>query len=241
MTGPRPTALIADDEPLLRKSLTRLLAEAWPELDVVAQVRNGREAVAQFEALQPDICFLDVHMPGLSGVEAARRIGPRAHLVFVTAYDQYAVQAFEQRAIDYLVKPLEPARLAETVARLQARLRATQPLPETEALLEQLAAHLQQEGRPGAAALDPRVRRASAAPDPGRRDRFPALRREVHPDRLARRRRQAGRGADSHAAEGAGRPARSRALRAGASLGGGESPRDQPRHARRATRPRTSI
>jgi len=148
MNNRRPTALIADDEPLLRKSLTRLLAEAWPELDVVAQARNGREAVAQFEALKPDICFLDVHMPGLSGVEAARRIGQRAQLVFVTAYDQYAVQAFEQRAIDYLVKPLEPARLADTVARLQQRLRAAQPLPDTEAFLEQLAARLDKKTAP---------------------------------------------------------------------------------------------
>ena len=120
---PRPTALIADDEPLLREALARQLAQAWPELEVVAQARNGREAVEQFEALQPDVCFLDVHMPGLSGVEAAHHIGRRAHLVFVTAYDQYAVQAFEQGVLDYLVKPVEPARLAETVARLKERLR----------------------------------------------------------------------------------------------------------------------
>ncbi len=148
MTNLRPTALIADDEPLLRKALTRLLADAWPELDVVAQARNGREAVAQYEALKPDICFLDVHMPGLTGVEAARQIGRRAHLVFVTAYDQYAVQAFEQQAIDYLVKPLDAARLADTVARLQARMHASQPQPETEALLEQLAAHLSRKTGP---------------------------------------------------------------------------------------------
>ena len=143
MTAKRPTALIADDEPLLRTSLARLLEVAWPELEVVAQARNGREAVAQFEASQPDICFLDVHMPGLSGIEAARRIGSRAHLVFVTAYDKYAVQAFEQRAIDYLVKPLDPARLADTVTRLKGRLRATGPLAGAEALIEQLAAHLE--------------------------------------------------------------------------------------------------
>lgn len=149
MTGRRPTALIADDEPLLRKSLARMLAESWPELDVVAQARNGREAVSQFEALRPDICFLDVHMPGLSGVDAARAIGPRAHLVFVTAFDRYAVQAFEQRAIDYLVKPLDPARLADTVARLKERLQAAQPLPpETEALLEQLASRLERKSAP---------------------------------------------------------------------------------------------
>jgi YesN/AraC family two-component response regulator len=86
VSAPRPRALIADDEPLLRTALTRLLAEAWPELEVVAQARNGREAVEQFELLLPEVCFLDVHMPGLSGVEAARFIGRRAHLVFVTAY-----------------------------------------------------------------------------------------------------------------------------------------------------------
>jgi DNA-binding LytR/AlgR family response regulator len=138
----RPTALIADDEPLLRKSLTRLLSVAWPELNVVVQARNGREAVEQFEAQLPDICFLDVHMPGLSGVEAARFIGRRAHLVFVTAFDQYAVQAFEHGALDYLVKPVEAARLADTVARLQERLRAAQPVPDTDALLDELAARL---------------------------------------------------------------------------------------------------
>ncbi len=148
MTHPRPTALIADDEPLLRTALLRMLAEAWPELEVVAQARNGREAVEQFEGFKPDICFLDVHMPGLSGVEAARQIGRRAHLVFVTAYDQYAVQAFEQEAIDYLVKPLEPARLADTVARLKARLTAAQSLPIPEALLEQLAARLKRDAGP---------------------------------------------------------------------------------------------
>jgi DNA-binding LytR/AlgR family response regulator len=148
MTGRRPTALIADDEPLLRKSLVRMLAQAWPELGVVAQARNGREAVEQFEAQQPDMCFLDVHMPGLSGVEAARFIGRRAHLVFVTAFDQYAVQAFEHGALDYLVKPVEPARLADTVARLQERMRVAQPVNDTEALIEQLAARLRQDKAP---------------------------------------------------------------------------------------------
>jgi DNA-binding LytR/AlgR family response regulator len=117
-----PTALIADDEPLLRDSLARGLAQAWPELQVLAQARNGREAVELFERLQPQIVFLDVHMPGLGGVEAARLLARRAHLVFVTAYEQYAVQAFEQGALDYLVKPVEPARLQDTVQRLQERL-----------------------------------------------------------------------------------------------------------------------
>lgn len=148
MTAQRPTALIADDEPLLRDALARLLAQAWPALTVVAQARNGREAVEQFEAQQPDVCFLDVHMPGLSGVEAARCIGRRAHLVFVTAYNQYAVQAFEQGALDYLVKPVEAARLSETVARLQERLRAAQPAQEVDALLDQLAARIRKDAAP---------------------------------------------------------------------------------------------
>jgi DNA-binding LytR/AlgR family response regulator len=145
MTGRRPTALIADDEPLLREALARVLSQAWPELDVVVQARSGREAVESFEALRPDICFLDVHMPGLSGVEAARLIGDRAHLVFVTAYDQYAVQAFERGALDYLLKPVELTRLADTVARLKERLRAAQPMPDAEALLDQLAARLRKD------------------------------------------------------------------------------------------------
>ena len=148
MTSPRPTALIADDEPLLRKALARLLAQAWPELNVIAQARNGREAVEQFEAQQPDICFLDVHMPGLSGVEAARFIGRRAQLVFVTAYDTYAVQAFEQGALDYLVKPVEDARLADTVARLQDRLRTTPSQLDTDAMLDQLVARLRKDAAP---------------------------------------------------------------------------------------------
>ncbi len=148
MSAAQPTALIAEDEPLLRRALMRQLGETWPALQIVAQARNGREAVEQFEALQPDICFLDVHMPGLSGVEAARFIGRRAHLVFVTAYDQYAVQAFEHGALDYLVKPVEPARLADTVARLQDRLRAAQPIGDTETLLDQLAARLRKDAAP---------------------------------------------------------------------------------------------
>ena len=138
MKGPRPTALIADDEPLLREAFARQLAQAWPELEIVAEARNGREALAHFEARRPDICFLDVQMPGVSGVEAARQIGRRAHLVFVTAFDHYAVQAFSQGVLDYLVKPVEAARLAETVTRLKDRLRAEQPATNTDALLRQL-------------------------------------------------------------------------------------------------------
>jgi len=138
----RATALIADDEPLLRDALRRQLAIVWPELEIVAEARNGREAVRLFDERQPDICFLDVHMPGLSGVDAAHHIGRRAHLVFVTAYDHYAVQAFAQGALDYLLKPVEQARLAETVSRLKERLQSSRPAINTEQLLLQLSAQL---------------------------------------------------------------------------------------------------
>lgn len=138
-----PSALIADDEPLLRRELQERLAEAWPELRIVAQARNGREAIEKFEAFTPDICFLDIRMPGVSGVEAARRIGSRAHVVFVTAYDNYAVEAFAQGVVDYLVKPIERGRLAETVARLRNRLVSSPPSVPPEALLQKLAAYLQ--------------------------------------------------------------------------------------------------
>jgi len=142
------SALIADDEPLLRDALAHQLARVWPELEIVAQARNGREAVDLFEAKRPDICFLDVQMPGLSGVEAASVIGRRAHLVFVTAYDQYAVHAFTHGALDYLVKPVEPERLAETVDRLKQRLATARPATNTEDLLRELAAQLQRNGAP---------------------------------------------------------------------------------------------
>ena len=147
-------ALIADDEPLLRERLCGLLARLWPELQVVAQARNGREALEQFDELAPEVVFLDVHMPGLNGIEAARGIGRRAHIVFVTAYDRYAVQAFEQGAVDYLVKPFDEARLADTVLRLRERLSATTappagagpPVDETALapLLDRLADRLRQ-------------------------------------------------------------------------------------------------
>lgn len=144
----RVTAMVADDEPLLREVMVRMLRHAWPELEVVALARNGREALALFEAHQPDVCFLDVHMPGLSGMDAAHAIGRRAHLVFVTAFDQYAVRAFAEGALDYVVKPVEAARLAETVARLQRRIKAAQPALNTDELLQQLSDRLRQESAP---------------------------------------------------------------------------------------------
>ena len=141
------SALIADDEPLLRERLAAHLARLWPELQVVAQARNGREAIELFDEHEPAIVFLDIHMPGQSGLDAARAIGERAQIVFVTAFDQYAVQAFERGAIDYLVKPFDEARLADTVRRLQAR----QTPPVNEALapaIEALAERLRQQAAP---------------------------------------------------------------------------------------------
>ncbi len=122
--GSAVTALIADDEPLLRERLAQHLLRLWPGLQLAPLARNGREALALFDQHRPQVVFLDVHMPGLSGIDAARGIAGRAEIVFVTAYEQYAVQAFEQGALDYLVKPFDEARLAETVQRLQRRLAA---------------------------------------------------------------------------------------------------------------------
>lgn len=121
-------ALIADDERLLREQLQARLHESWPALEVVGTARDGLEAVQLADALRPDVVFLDIRMPGLTGIEAARDIvdldGWRGELVFVTAYDEYAVTAFEQGAVDYLLKPVERARLEVTVARLKSRLQA---------------------------------------------------------------------------------------------------------------------
>ncbi len=139
------TALIADDEPLLRQRLRAHLAQLWPALQVVAEARNGLEAVELYDAHQPQVVFMDIHMPGQDGIDTARALGRKAHLVFVTAFDRYAVQAFDQGAIDYIVKPIDPARLADTVQRLQARL-AQAPGPEggLDAVLDHLRSRLDQ-------------------------------------------------------------------------------------------------
>lgn len=119
-------ALIADDERLLREQLQARLNESWPALEIVGMARDGLEAVELSDALRPDVVFLDIRMPGLTGIEAARDIVDledwRGKLVFVTAYDEYAVTAFEQGAVDYLLKPVERSRLDVTVARLKSRL-----------------------------------------------------------------------------------------------------------------------
>jgi DNA-binding LytR/AlgR family response regulator len=121
-----PTALIAEDEPLLAQALQAELTRAWPELVIVGTVGDGASAVTQALALQPDVLFFDIRMPGQSGIEAAAELTdewpegqPFPALVFITAYDQYAVQAFETQAVDYVLKPVQAARLQKTVAKLR--------------------------------------------------------------------------------------------------------------------------
>jgi DNA-binding LytR/AlgR family response regulator len=138
VTGaPRVAAVLADDEPLLREQLKDALAGAWPELEVVAEARNGAEAVHAVREHRPAIAFLDIEMPGTNGLDAARAIGESAHVVFVTAYDRYALEAFERGAIDYVLKPATASRLAETVKRLKARL--SSPPAAIDALVAELA------------------------------------------------------------------------------------------------------
>jgi DNA-binding LytR/AlgR family response regulator len=120
----RPTALIAEDEPLMRERLKEKLAEAWPELQIVAEASDGDEALALFDVHAPQIAFLDIRMPGRTGLDVAAAIGSDCHVVFITAYDQYAIAAFEAGAVDYLLKPVELDRLAQTVERVQRKLAA---------------------------------------------------------------------------------------------------------------------
>jgi DNA-binding LytR/AlgR family response regulator len=137
MTGEAGTmryrAVVADDERLLREQLKSRLAQVWPDLEICGEARDGQEAIDRAEALRPDVMFLDIRMPGLTGIEAAREIVTlpswSGEIVFVTAYDEYAVAAFEHGAIDYLLKPVEADRLAQTVQRLQARLAAKAAAP----------------------------------------------------------------------------------------------------------------
>ena len=166
-------ALIADDERLMREQLRARLLEVWPDLEIVAEAKNGQEAVALTEQHHPDIVFLDIRMPVLTGVDAARQIAqlptfeeadgwPGCEIVFITAYDQYAVQAFEQGVVDYVLKPAERERLMVTVARIRQRMadRATQArdgvddapptlpahTPDMQQLLQKLAGQLNPQG-----------------------------------------------------------------------------------------------
>jgi len=135
-----PTAVVADDERLMRDQLVAALKDAWPELQIVGEASNGREAIAMVRSREPDIVFLDIRMPEVDGIQAAQTLAGAAQVVFVTAHDQFAIDAFRQGAIDYLLKPAEPARVALTCQRLRDRL---QHKPEPmEDLLSQLASRL---------------------------------------------------------------------------------------------------
>ncbi len=149
MNHPQPTALIAEDEPLLARTLERLLREAWPELRLVGCVEDGVTATSSALEQTPDVLFLDIRMPGRSGLEVAEAIAdewpddePEPLFVFVTAYDEYAVAAFERAAADYLLKPVTPERLTQTVRRLQRRLaeRAAARPGDTAALVRSVQA-----------------------------------------------------------------------------------------------------
>jgi DNA-binding LytR/AlgR family response regulator len=133
-------ALIVDDERLMREQVRIRLARAWPDLEIVAEAENGFQALELFETHTPDLAFLDIRMPGMSGLEVARELAGRCHIVFVTAYDQHAMEAFEHGAIDYLLKPVEEERLAVTVSRLKDRLKS--PPAQIDDLLETLTQRL---------------------------------------------------------------------------------------------------
>ncbi|MGQ3054118.1 MAG: LytR/AlgR family response regulator transcription factor [Roseateles sp.] len=135
-----PTAVVAEDEAALRGELVEQLGKLWPELSVVGEAGDGLEALRLLDQHQPDILFLDIEMPGATGIDVARQVGGRAHVVFVTAYDQYAIAAFDQGAVDYLLKPLAGARLFTAITRLKARLAQGQPPAHIGAVLDQLGA-----------------------------------------------------------------------------------------------------
>lgn len=149
-----PTALIADDEPHLARHLADALTRLWPELQIVATCRHGIEAAQQIEALQPDLAFLDIRMPGLTGLEVAQGIECATRVVFVTAYDEFAVQAFDAAALDYLLKPVTSERLAQSVARLRSALPApaasAATAPDEDGRLAQALAQIQPGPRPTA-------------------------------------------------------------------------------------------
>ena len=132
------TAIIADDEDLPRKELRRMLAELWPELKIVAESEHGADALEAIYAHTPDIAFLDIRMPGMSGLDVANAIKGRCHAVFTTAYDNHAIAAFAAGAIDYLLKPISRERLIEAIARLKERLNSKQDVPDMSQLMAEL-------------------------------------------------------------------------------------------------------
>jgi DNA-binding LytR/AlgR family response regulator len=140
LTLPAPTAIVVDDERLMRDQIIAQLREAWPELVIAGEAGSGREAIALAQSVEPDIAFLDIRMPEMDGIEAARALSGRVHIVFVTAFDEYAISAFEHGAVDYLLKPADPERVALTCERLRARIKRA---PDSiDQLLENLAQRL---------------------------------------------------------------------------------------------------
>lgn len=137
-----PTAILAEDEEILRQQLQGKLAKLWPELEIIASVEDGAAALEALEDRTPDFMFLDIQMPEMTGVEVARHVAGRAHVVFVTAYDQYAIQAFETGAVDYILKPATDERLKVTVDRLKAKLAAPAPPADLSSVLSQLTQKL---------------------------------------------------------------------------------------------------
>src|SRR5215831_6859088 len=141
------TALIAEDEAPLARDLAARLQSAWPELEIVATANNGPDALERARELRPDIVFLDINMPGLSGLQVAQQLDPKPHIVFVTAYSEHAIEAFEREAVDYLLKPVQDERLRQTVTRLKNRIGNQEPAANLETLLSGLLTRLPNQDR----------------------------------------------------------------------------------------------
>ena len=137
-----PTAIVAEDEPILRAQLEGKLRKLWPELEIIASVEDGAAALEALEDRTPDFMFLDIQMPEMTGVEVARHVRDRAHVVFVTAYDHYAIQAFEAGAVDYILKPATDERLATTIERLKARAGGEAPPADLKSVLAKISEHI---------------------------------------------------------------------------------------------------
>lgn len=137
-------AVIADDEKELRTYLKRMLAEVWPQLEICGEAANGKDAIKMIDDLAPHIAFLDIKMPGLSGLDVAKKTTGTCRIVFVTAFDQYAVEAFEREAVDYLIKPVTRERLLQTIHRLKKQLQSSPSAPENFAhIISQILENLQ--------------------------------------------------------------------------------------------------